>query len=154
MGLGQRLYLAAWASTVLPQSQQFADLIQREPEVSGLPNEAQGADLLVGVLAVTCIGSQSAGEEPHAFIVPDHLGRHARGLGRIPDVHVFAHPAAPCELTVAGLVCCGNSFSIAPRQRRSKSALAMTLRLLSAMAAPAMTGLSMPSAASGMPRTL
>src|SRR3990167_2563067 len=134
MGLGQRLYLAAWASTVLPQSQQFADLIQREPEVSGLPNEAQGADLLVGVLAVTCIGSQSAGEEPHAFIVPDHLGRHARGLGCFSDVHVFAHAAAPGELPGAGWVRWGPAFPTAPPQGRRKSAWGMRVRLLSVTA--------------------
>jgi len=42
----------------------------------------------------------------------------------------------------------------APRQRRSVSALVTTLTLLNAIAAPAITGLSMPAAASGMPSTL
>jgi hypothetical protein len=41
-----------------------------------------------------------------------------------------------------------------PRQRRSSSALPTTLTLLKAIAAPAITGLSRPNAASGMPTTL
>ena len=40
------------------------------------------------------------------------------------------------------------------RHRRNSNALPITLTLLSAMAAPANTGLSMPIAASGMPITL
>jgi hypothetical protein len=39
-----------------------------------------------------------------------------------------------------------------PRQRRNVSALATTLTLRNAIAAPAITGLSRPKAASGMPR--
>ena len=42
----------------------------------------------------------------------------------------------------------------APFQRRSSSALLTTLTLLKAIAAPAITGLSKPNAASGMPTTL
>ena len=42
----------------------------------------------------------------------------------------------------------------APFQRRSNSALPTTLTLLKAIAAPAITGLSMPNAASGIPTPL
>ena len=41
-----------------------------------------------------------------------------------------------------------------PFQRRSSSALLTTLTLLKAIAAPAMTGLKKPKAASGIPTTL
>ena len=46
--------------------------------------------------------------------------------------------------------------SVSPdgRQRRKVSAFVTTLTLLRAIAAPAMTGLSRPRAASGMPSTL
>lgn len=46
------------------------------------------------------------------------------------------------------------ALSDSPRQRRSSRALVTTLTLLKAMAAPATTGLSRPSAASGIPSTL
>ena len=44
--------------------------------------------------------------------------------------------------------------SESPFQRRSNEAFITTLTLLNAIAAPAITGLSRPKAASGMPTTL
>ncbi len=49
---------------------------------------------------------------------------------------------------------CASISSALPFQRRSSNAFETTLTLLKAMAAPAMTGLSSPTAASGTPTTL
>src|SRR5574337_90904 len=94
--------------------------------------------------------------EPHALVVADHLRRHARGVRGLADVHRSVHRRRPHAVAWrAGWARAGAAgASVVPRQRRSVSALVTTLTLLNAIAAPAITGLSMPSAASGMPSTL
>ena len=39
--LGERLHLPARSTPVLPQTEQFADLLDREPQVAGVADEAQ-----------------------------------------------------------------------------------------------------------------
>ena len=63
--------------------------------------------------------------------------------GNEPRIHASARIGTHCSLDYRPAF-----------HRLSSSALLITLTLLSAIAAPANTGLSMPNAASGMPTTL
>ena len=57
VGLRQGLDLPAGTPLVLPQAQQLANLLDREPQITRLADEPQRADFLVGVLAVTRLGT-------------------------------------------------------------------------------------------------
>ena len=50
--LGERLDLATRATAVLPQADQLGDRRQREAEVAGVPDEPQGVDIVLRVLAI------------------------------------------------------------------------------------------------------
>ena len=88
---------------------------------------------------------------------PKHLYLPARE-GRTRGVFNMQALAASNEIILCEAVLDVEVFGAAhrgaPFQRRSSSALLTTLTLLKAMAAPAITGLNRPNAASGMPTTL
>src|SRR5258705_9777510 len=95
---------------------------------------------VVAVLPVAGFGARHLGQEPERFVVPNHLGRYAGACRCFADVQPFRR--RPCYV-----------HRSLPFHRRSVSALVTTLTLLKAIAAPAITGLSRPKAASGMPTT-
>ncbi len=133
VAFGQTLDVGAGAFGVVPQRQQLPDLFERKPEITRAADEAQQMDVAFMVLPVARLRAGTGVEEADAFVMADHLGRHAAGAGDFADVH-FSPPAG--------------------RQRLSVSALVTTLTLENAIAAPAITGFRKPSAASGMPTTL
>ena len=141
MRLGDAFDVGAGALLVLPQLEQLGNLGHAETEQPGAADEAQGVDFVAAVLPVAGVGAMHGGQQAQRFVMADHLGRHARLAGGLADVErsVVDHG--------------GGHFEV-PFQRRSSSAFITTLKLLKAMAAPAITGLSRPKAARGMPTTL
>ena len=135
----QRLDLAAGTRLILPQTEQGADLFDGKAQIARLFDESQRVHFGVGIGAIARFGTRRFADQTNFFVMPDHFGRYARGLRGTPDI--------ACGRRHFTLPACG-------RQRRSSSALDTTLKLLNAIAAPAMTGLSRPNAASGMPTTL
>ena len=84
--LRQRLDLPARATLVLPQPEQFADLINGESKAARLAEELQGTHFLLRVLAIAGLGAQGFREQSDLLVVADHLGRDPGGLGRFTDV--------------------------------------------------------------------
>ena len=135
-GDGERLDVAAGAAAVLPQRKQLTDFLDRESEVASAPDEAEGMDVALVLVAIAGVAPCRLRDQADALIVADHPLAYAGPLRCLADVH-------------------GSSLTLAAgRHRRKVSALATTLTLESAIAAPAITGLRYPSAASGMPTTL
>ncbi len=85
---------------------------------------------------------------------------HRRACCRASGLHGRRMTSCPCSVHLgllnrpAAVELLGAVHRGAPFQRRSSSALLTTLTLLKAIAAPAITGFSKPSAASGTPTTL
>jgi hypothetical protein len=107
------------------------------------------AQQLAGVVGGEVQGARDLGQEPDRFAGADHLHRYA----------AFPRGAADVDQAALNRFCMLQHFhpshqSPAGFQRFRRSVLPTTLTLESAMAAPAMTGLRMPSAARGMPTTL
>ena len=50
-------------------------------------HETQRVQLVVAVDAVSRLGAQRRADQSDAFVVADHLGGNARGLGGLSDVH-------------------------------------------------------------------
>jgi hypothetical protein len=69
--------VSARAALVLPQTEQPADVLHREPEVARAADEAQ--DVQVGVLVepVSAFGPAGRPQQAERFVVPDHLGGDA-----------------------------------------------------------------------------
>src|SRR5688500_7387552 len=84
---GQPLHVRARAPAVAPEAEQRLDLGEREAQVARAPDEAQHVHIGLGVHAITRRGARSAGNESILLVMADHLGRHARGLCRLADVH-------------------------------------------------------------------
>src|SRR5260221_5575491 len=137
----QTLDLSAGTLAVLIESQQRRDVLERESEAPRPMDEAERLDVRLAIGAVAVLEALRRLDEANVLIVPDGLRRHVRAGGNLTDRHrsVRIHRLLP---PAAGV------------QRRSSKAFDTTLTEESAIAAPAIIGLSSPSAASGMPITL
>ena len=82
-----RLTSALGAAAVAPQRQQLVHLLDRESQVARAAHETQRVQLVVAVDAVSRLGAQRRADQSDAFVVADHLGGNARGLGGLSDVH-------------------------------------------------------------------
>ncbi|MCY1538030.1 hypothetical protein D9M68_735520 [compost metagenome] len=111
--------------------------------VTGSPCSA--AESMIGIEGAAVM--QSVGKSPIQCPVPEYGRGELLASGR------------PIRRSSTRIVAASSTWAPCGRQSfrfhpRSRSALLTTLTLLSAMAAPATTGLSRPAAASGMPITL
>jgi hypothetical protein len=118
-----------------PQPDEAADPLDREAEGARPVDEAERVDVRLRIDPVAGWRARGGANEPDRLVVADQLGRDAGRLRRLPDVH-------------------RRLLDVGGAQPRSSNALVTTLTLLSAIAAPATTGLNRPNAASGMPMTL
>src|SRR5512134_1550089 len=121
-------------------------------------------DVVLAVETVAGVGAPRLRYQPDRLVVANHLGRHAgsprgfadvaqafaAGLAHLLRRQISFHVASPDLIPIRN-----TAFPYFPpvlgRQRLSNSALLTTLTLLNAIAAPASTGDSKPSAASGIP---
>ena len=60
----------------------------------GAADEAQRVHVGVGIDAVAVLAARRGRDQADALVVADHLGRDARGLGRLADVHAALRSAA------------------------------------------------------------
>src|SRR5690606_33122143 len=144
--------LGAGALAVIPQPQQYLDLLHRKAERPAALDEAQSVQVLVGVDAVAGKGAARWRDQSDRLVMADHLGAdtaQSRGIAAI----VQSICQCPGEFRSRGV---GHQFSSDARgvQRRSSRVLATTLTLDSAIAAAVTSGLSGAAAASGRPTTL
>ena len=130
------------AAPVTVEGEELIDLLERKPEVPRSANETQRLNVALVVRPVTIGEPLRWLEEPQLLIEANGLGCHTRVGGSLPD----RHNAAAFHLRLLP--------SAAARQRRSSRAFDTTLTEDSAMAAPAITGLSHPNAAAGSRMTL
>ena len=108
---------------VLPQRDELADLRNWKAQIACAADEAQHVDFAFVIVAVAGITPRGLRNEADRLIMADHPLADARSFGSLSYIHVLSPQAA------------------VGRQRRSVSALAATLTLDSAIAAPAITGL-------------
>ena len=163
MGQSDASDIGARPVMVLPELEQLGDLVHAKAEVPRAANEAQRVDFVVPIQPVAGLCAGHEGQQVHGLVVTDHLGRHAGACGRLAYVEplrVHRHRRSvvtiSCRLAGGPLVpwCGVVHHGRSPFQWRGVKALATTLTLLNAMAAPATTGLSRPSAAKGIATTL
>src|SRR5262249_26122094 len=116
-----------------PERDEPGDLLDREAEMAGALDEAEGGEVALAIDPVIALGARRLLEEADALVVANRLGGNA---GRSGD-GAGIHDRAPSG-----------------RQRRRRRKFATTETLDNAIAAPARIGLKTPSAASGTPTTL
>ena len=99
------------------------NLRNREAQVARVADEAQRVHVALAVLPIAGVGAGRGRHEADCFVVPDHLGRDARGLRGLADVHrlhvcPFRHGRCAPVPRLAG------SIRRLPRRRRRASGAA------------------------------
>src|SRR5690606_1031483 len=139
-----------------PQGRQGLELLHREAQVAGAADEAQAMHVGIAVEPVVGEAARRWRDQADALVVADHLRRDAaqrRGLADVVQaLAAGVRQFRPWRFRAHGRA--SHQSRARGRQRRSSRVLLTTLTLDRAMAAPAITGLSRPAAASGMPTTL
>jgi hypothetical protein len=77
--------LAAGRCLATAQADDRADFGQAEPQVSGLADEAQQLDVVLGVAAIAGGGPLAGRQQATRLIQPDGLGGQARPRGGLAD---------------------------------------------------------------------
>jgi hypothetical protein len=72
---------------VLPQRQEFANIVYEEAKSTRLPNETQRVNFVGSVPSIPRCGPVNWRQKADTLVVPNHLGRHAGRTGRFADVH-------------------------------------------------------------------
>lgn len=80
-------HLARGPAPVAPKRQQRGDLVKRETQIPGPPDELEHRDFRVAIVAITVVATVGRFNEAYALIIADHLRRYARLLGGHADVH-------------------------------------------------------------------
>ena len=75
--LRDALHACACAAAVVPQTDQFADLVHRKTEITRPLDETQTVHIGAAVLPITAFGACHGGQQPQTFVVPHHARRHA-----------------------------------------------------------------------------
>lgn len=87
---GQAIDLYAGKIGLISESQQAADLLQAEPEVSAARDETQPLHLVFGIGAITTTRAQGSRHQAYSFVVSNGLQMAAAGGRRFPYLHVAA----------------------------------------------------------------
>ncbi|KGW25568.1 hypothetical protein Y602_6174 [Burkholderia pseudomallei MSHR733] len=82
-----RLDFGACSRAILPECEQFPDVVDEKSEPPSLPNEAKQVDFVVVIDTVSRIGPLRGIEKPHALVVANHLRANARYLCSLADIH-------------------------------------------------------------------
>src|SRR5262245_59807077 len=95
VALGQGTHFSARTLFVAPEFQQLVDLLDREAEGEGTPDEAQLVYVALVEYPVAIPVAPSRAQQSHRLVVSDQLGGNARQLRRLPDPHddYFLPPA-------------------------------------------------------------
>src|SRR3569623_311403 len=87
MGEGECLHIAARAAAVGPELQQVADFIDGKAKVAGATDEAEPVHIFSAIVAIVGVAPVCGRNEDDGFVVAAHLGRHARRLAGVTDLH-------------------------------------------------------------------
>src|SRR5690606_23558576 len=88
MLLGQRLYIGTGAPLVLPQGQQFANLLERKSQIPCALDEGQAMQVVCVVLPIATLRPPGMGQQSDGLVVANHLGAQAGVFGGFADVHM------------------------------------------------------------------
>src|SRR5215213_3492492 len=81
------LHIGAGAGFVLPEIEQPPDAVDRKAEIAGTVNKAQHADIGLRIETVIAVAAAGPLDQTGGLIISDRLGRDARRLCRLADIH-------------------------------------------------------------------
>lgn len=110
----EALDVDALAVAIVPQSQQRADVLDREAQIARVRDEAEAVHVGIGIIAIPAVAAERRRDQADRLIMADHPLRDAARLRCWPDFHSLA--------------------------RFNRNALVTTVKLDSAIAAPAIIG--------------
>ena len=83
--------ILAGSFLVVPQTEQFADIIYRKAKVAGAADEPQRMYFGRAVKPIASFGAFGRSDQTDFLLMPDHLGRHATVCGGLTNCVQLAH---------------------------------------------------------------